>query len=223
MRTKLLVAAAITAAGLATSMAQSNVYSLNVVGYVNKVFLGTGQYSMIANPLNSTNNTIGGVLAVPTGTQVLKFDPNLGDYVTYTKVVFGNGWSPPAGATVSLAPGEGVLVKSPGASGDITNTFVGEVLQGSLTNTYAVGYNLSGNKVPDSGLVTTLGLTSPAVPNGTQLLKFDPNIQDYATFTKVIFGAGWSPSVPSLDVGEGFFIKNNGGSPFDWVRNFTVQ
>src|SRR5207249_3273515 len=41
MRTKtLLAAAAMLAAGFASSMAQSNVYSLNVVGYVNRVIPG---------------------------------------------------------------------------------------------------------------------------------------------------------------------------------------
>ena len=48
MRTKtLLLTAALSAAGIATSMAQ--VYSANAVGYVNKL-IPTG-FSMIANPV----------------------------------------------------------------------------------------------------------------------------------------------------------------------------
>jgi len=224
MRTKtLLAAAAVLAAGLASSMAQSsNVYSLNVVGYVNKTFLGNGKYSMIANPLNTTNNTLAGVLTVPNGTQVLKFNKAIGDYDIFTKVAFGNGWSPTVGATTSLNPGEGCLIHTPVASVDVTNTFVGEVLQATaapLTNAMTTGYNLIGNMVPDSGPVTSIQLTN--VPNGSQLLKLDTAIQDFAPFTKVAFGSGWSPSVPNIDVGEGFFINANAG--FNWVRTFTVQ
>src|SRR5690348_15250407 len=60
MRTKaLLCAAALLAAGVATSMAQSNVYSLNVVGYVN-VRMNQG-LTMIANPLDAGNNTVSNV------------------------------------------------------------------------------------------------------------------------------------------------------------------
>src|SRR6516164_550275 len=54
MRTKVLLCAAAVAAGALSSMAQSNVYSLNVVGYVNVPIVGGGSYNMIANPLNNT-------------------------------------------------------------------------------------------------------------------------------------------------------------------------
>src|SRR6266446_1325324 len=75
MRTKtLLAAAAMLAAGLASSMAQSNVYSLNVVGYVNKVMPSGGKYIMISNPLNTTSNTINSLLSgAAVGSQFLKF------------------------------------------------------------------------------------------------------------------------------------------------------
>ena len=62
MRTKtLILAAALTAAGLASSLAQSNVYSLNVVGYVNKTLTGGSLFSVVNNPLNTTNNTLAGI------------------------------------------------------------------------------------------------------------------------------------------------------------------
>ena len=79
MRTKtLLLAAALTAAGIASIQAQSNVYSVNVVGYVN-VVAPVGQFKMIANPLNATNNTIGGIGPVlPAGlAQIYKNEPAL--------------------------------------------------------------------------------------------------------------------------------------------------
>src|ERR1700730_12330845 len=58
MRTKTLVcAAALMAAGVATSMAQSNVYSLNVVGYINITF-PANKYTLTANQLVQTNSQV---------------------------------------------------------------------------------------------------------------------------------------------------------------------
>jgi len=227
MRTKtLLLSAVALAAGLLSSQAQSNVYSANVVGYVTKTFAGAGKYSMVANPLDTPTNTLSGVFgtSLPNGTQVLKFDPNIGDYVTYTRVAFGNGWSPAAGATATFAPGEGVIIKTPAASADLTNTFVGTVLQANpnpLTNSFAAGYKLTGDLVPLSGAVTNAAIQLTGVPNGSQILIFDANIQDFATYTKVAFGSGWSPSVPTINVGDGFFMK--AAAPFNWVSTFVVQ
>src|SRR5439155_14751749 len=64
MRTKTLLCAATLAAGLASSMAQSNVYSLNVVGYYN-VVIPAGQKRLIVNQLNTTNNTLVNILPGP--------------------------------------------------------------------------------------------------------------------------------------------------------------
>jgi hypothetical protein len=216
----MLAAAAALAAGLATSMAQSNVYSVNVVGYVNKVLVGGNKYTGVANPLNTTNNTLAGLFGgagtgLPSGSSVLKWSPGASDFTIYSKIPFGSGWSPAAGATATLNPGEGCLIKISGS--DYTNTFVGEVLQGSLTNSLLAGYQLIGNQVPDSGPVNTLGFVPP---NGSSLLKWDTVAQDWTIYSKIPFGSGWSPSVPSIDVGEGFMVNANGA--YNWVRNFTV-
>ncbi len=218
MRTKLLAAAAIIAAGVTSAVAQSNVYSLNVVGYVNKVIVGNSKYTGVANPLNTTNNTLAGLLGganvgLPTGSQVLKWSPGAADFTTYGKVAFGTGWTG-GGEAASLNPGEGALVFLQAAT-DYTNTFVGEVKQGNLTNAFQTGFQLAGNQVPDSGTVSSLGLVPP---NGSQLLKWDAGLQDWVTYGKLAFG--WTPSEPSLTVGEGFMISASSG--FNWVRNFTV-
>jgi hypothetical protein len=228
MRTKLLATAAILAVGLASSTAQNNVYSLNVVGYVNKTLVGGGEYTAVANPLNTTNNTLAGLFGgagqgLPSTSRVLKWNTTIADFDVYTKTAFGTGWSGPApGADTSLNPGEGCLVLTPAASGDITNTFVGEVLQGDQTVAMIAGYQLVGNKIPDSGEVTSLQLTN--VPTTSRLLKWNTAAQDWDIFTKTAFGTGWSGPLgttpPSLDVGEGFML--NAVSAFNWVRNFTV-
>jgi len=213
-------------AGALSSQAQSNVYSANIVGYVTRTFAGNGQYSMVANPLDSGSNTLSGVFgtSLPNGTQVLKFDPSIGDYVTYTRVAFGNGWSPTTGATATFAPGEGVIIKTPAASANLTNVFVGTVLQATtapLTNAFPAGFKLTGNLIPLAGAVTNATLQLTNVPNGSQILTFDSSIQDFVTYTKVAFGSGWSPTVPTLNVGDGFFV--NATAPFNWVSTFVVQ
>jgi hypothetical protein len=197
-------------------MAQSNVYSLNVVGYVNKTLTGNAKYTAVANPLTTSSNTIGGLLtaSVPVGSQVLKYDPAISDYNIYGRVAFGSGWTS-GGATVSLNPGEGVLIFMATGSSDATNTFVGEVMQGNLTNSFPSGYRAAGNIVPDSGLVSALGLVPP---NGSQLLKWNPTIQDWDVHGKLAFG--WTPSEPNIGVAESFIL--NSSSAFNWVRNFTV-
>lgn len=94
-------------------------------------------------------------------------------------------------------------------------------MQGNLTNSYAAGLTLSGNKVPESGLITSMQLTN--VPSGSSLLKWNFGLQDFDVYDK--FGATWflgpTPTTPSLDVGESFFMSAS--APFNWVRNFTVQ
>src|SRR4051812_16300088 len=67
MRTKtLLLSAVALAAGLLSSQAQSNVYSVNVVGYAN-ITLQPG-YNLISCPLLNSNNDVNTVLAVTTPT-----------------------------------------------------------------------------------------------------------------------------------------------------------
>ena len=64
MRTKTLVlaVAALTACAL-TASAQSNVYSLNIVGYVNVVLKGGSSYTLVANPLNAATNDLNTILS----------------------------------------------------------------------------------------------------------------------------------------------------------------
>src|SRR5437899_2710664 len=82
MRTKTLICAAALAAGALTSWAQSNVYSLNVVGYVNVALVGGaggGTFTMIANPLNRTDangNNITNLFKTPQDSdQIYRWNP----------------------------------------------------------------------------------------------------------------------------------------------------
>ena len=146
------------------------------------------------------------------------FNPTTVDYDTYTRVVFGNGWSPAAGATVDLSPGRGVLIHAAPAAPDVTNTFVGEVLQGSLVSPINAGYTFLGNKIPESGNATSLGLATTLVV-GSQLGMMDVSAQDFRVSTRAgpVF---WLPTIPVINVADGFYI--NSFAATNWVRNFTV-
>jgi hypothetical protein len=209
MRTKLLL---ITAAiGAASTLAlNAQVYSVNAVGYIN-LELKAG-LNLVANQLDNGNgNTVVDVLAgVPDGTTVYKFSPDTG-YTINTYDASFDEWSD---ATMSLSPGEGFWV---GVSEDTTVTLVGEVPQGTLVNPIAAGINLISSIVPQAGgLVTDLGYP---VADGDTVYKWENGSYVISTYD-----AGfdeWSPSEPSIGVGEGFWILT--ANAVEWTRDFSVN
>src|SRR5882762_7945075 len=159
MRTKtLLCLAALTAAGVTASMAQSsNVYSLNVVGYCTVVAQGGGAFNMVGNPLNNANNNITNLYkAPPDNTTLIRWDVGAqdlsGDQYSYS--TFAGQWlkngSP---GNFVMNPGEGVFLVSDGASPNVTNTFVGDVVQGPYNITLVGGsaFNAVCSTVPLGG------------------------------------------------------------------------
>jgi len=211
MKTKaLFTAGLLMAAGAVSSFAQT-VYSVNAVGFVNVTF--APGFSLACNPLDSGTNTFASLFAsVPNGTQVFKFDPIAGGFVggTFTRGSWG------ANGSITLNPGEGFFFKNPGATA-VTNTFVGNVMQGTLTTPLVSGFTLVGSQVPQQGLVATdLGLP---VANGDSVYKFDSVAQNY-TLNQIVRGT-WSPNEPTIAVGEGFFVKKAAAT--SWTRTFSVN
>ena len=225
MRTKtLLLTAALSAAGIASSMAQA-VYSVNAVGYVNTtLFPG---FTLVSNPLdNKTGNTIANLFGtgvsggVPDGFVVYYFDPAADDYVSaFYDSLFG-GWQPTAAGNQVIPPGEGAFVYWPGTANG-TNTFVGEVLQGAASNQQVPpGFSMKGSTVPIAGTVNEMGF--PAA-DGDAIYRWDPALDDYVSFFYDSLFGGWQPSVPSLAVGEAAFVFKAGTAPATWTRNFTIN
>jgi len=227
MKTKTLFFAVALAASVVTSRAQSNVYSQNVVGYVN-VPVPVG-YSLIANPLNAGNNSVSNVFKAAvdggaavgstvytwTGTSLV---PNQNDQ-------FDTTWQNP---TLSLPPGLGFFFYNPNAR--FTNTFVGEVNQGALSKIIPLGYSVHSSLIPLTGyLQTDLGLTN-AAPGDTVYLWNGANLVPCA---KDLFDFTWQPLPPPyscdpvqgplIPIGTGFFYQGQSGSSISWLRNFTVQ
>jgi hypothetical protein len=248
MRTKtLLLSAVLGALSCASMMAQ--VYSLNAVGYVNVTCVaanattGAGGFTIIANQLNTGNNVLTNLFTVdPAGSMdgdaVIKYNAATQSYITYTMGShypgFWSGGTPGVSdaSVTTLNPGEAAFFYNP--NNTITVTFVGTVLQGSMTNslvaanatTGAGGFNLVSSMVPQGGDISTnLGLTvDPAGSmDGDTVITFNPTTQGYTTFTAGSHYAGfWSPSAPQIAVGQGFFFYN-GNNPINWTRTFTVN
>jgi hypothetical protein len=229
MRTRVLICAAAVAAGALSAVAQSNVYSLNVVGYVN-LSLKDG-FNMIANQLDAdgfgTNNTIKGVFGaqLPPGTTVYAWNGAGYSIEKYTKTKDGSAtnWSTP---DYSLNPGQAAWVSIPTGSGNVTVTTVGTVLQGALVNPNiptAGGYTMVSSLVPLSGgLVSALGYNAGA---GDQVYQWNGSGYTINKYTKSKDGTktNWSlnSTEPTIAVGEGFWLQVSAGAA--WSNYFKVQ
>jgi hypothetical protein len=205
------------AAGVATSSAQ--VYSLNVVGYINVTVPANGFY-MVANQLDAGGgNDINTVIpTAPAGAQFYKYN---GTYVTSTYDPTIPGWD----TAMSLNPGEGGFFHNNTAS-PLTLTFVGEVMQGTLVNQIPQNFAIRSSIVPQQGTLQDLGIpisgTGSPSP-GDQVYVYNNGSYSSSTFDPTI--PGWdttgSPGGPTIAVGQAFFLHS--ATAYTWTRNFTVQ
>jgi hypothetical protein len=246
MRTKtLLLTAAVSAVGMATSLAQ--VYSVNAVGYVNltlrsdqpPVGVAPRFGTIIANPLNGTNNNLNTILPLPDayeGSKIFRFDVLLSGYSDPIEWIPGFGWfdatntTPSEGYPPSINPGEGFWIFPKGPS-PLSVTFVGDVPQGHLVSGLpsASKFALVGSVVPQSaaiGASTTPGTLLFPAEAGDKIYIFNENTQTYIDPYEYILAApgvpyGWfsanaddpGPDGPTIPVGTGFFIRKSAGDP----------
>jgi hypothetical protein len=214
MRTKaLLLGALIGAASLATSMAQ--VYSVNIVGYINVPILGDsfpGKWNLIANQLdNAAGNSVGVLMPNPGSERALTiytFDSEIQDYVNANWD--GSSWDDP---DVQIGVGQGAWVLNVGP--DYTLTLVGEVKTGPQTHELVAGWHLIAPIVPQTGLLGT-DLNYPTT-GATTIYTFDASIQDYWNFNHD--GSSWDEE-PNVVVGQGMWILRTTGG--NWTRTFNV-
>lgn len=229
MRIKsIILGAALIAAGALSSQAQSNVYSLNVVGYVNVPLYAVGpvasNFTFFANPLDAdgtgTNNTVTNVFGtnLPFGSIVYKFAGGAWSGFTYGKK---GGWN---GLTASLNPGEAVFVSLPSGSTPTNIVCAGTVLQGTLTNTNVLnGFSAWSSIAPVSSHIDTVGnggaQYTPTV--GDIYYSWDNTNQTWVSFT---FGkkGGFNGNDPLVAPGTGLFLSTTNPAP-SWVQTFTVQ
>ncbi len=207
MRTKLSVAAALAALAIT---AQAQVYSVNIVGYVNQTLPANGSV-FLHNPLDDGTNTVASVLSsVPNGTTLFVWNGSGYDFGSKS----GKGvWSFP---TKPLPTGTAWFIKSPSA---FTNTFVGETLVGpgeSVTNSLPALNVATGSLLPYGGDLnnstsTNLNLGN-TLPAGSSVFKWTGTTFDFASKS----GKGtWSKNL-AFGVGEGIFMK--AATATNWVQ-----
>jgi hypothetical protein len=200
MRTKALLSMAALAAGALTAAAQSNVYSLNIVGYVN-VTTPVG-YSFQSNPLDAApDNTAANVIANPDPTQDYSGPWDNSTIQTWT----GLGWKVSAFDSVTtdtttgftdvsgaqtaapvLSSGLGYLINN-GQGAVKTITYVGTVRTGTNSITYptsARAYAIGSMLPLGGGVITALGMSNP---DPTQDYS-GPLDNSYVEFLKVSAG-----------------------------------
>jgi hypothetical protein len=236
MRTKTaILAAALTALGSAAVMAQTNVYSLNAVGYVN-VTLFPG-FNMIADQLQSGTNTIGNLINDASGYYdhmvVYKWTGTGFQSDTANSAVssFADNWI--ANGVITLNPGEAAWLKNPNST-NVTITFVGTVPQGTLNTTIAGpnAFSMISSQVPQGGdLATDLGFTN--FNQGDTMYVFNPTNQAYKVYNYNTntgnsgFGSNFTGGTgdPILAVGQGFWYKTGASAPATttWSRTFSVN
>jgi len=215
MRTKtLLLTAALSAAGIATSMAQAPVYSVNAVGYVNTALVKG--YNLISNPLDNKatgGNVIKNLFAtLPPGAQIFKFNSTTAKFDSAFVDDFTGEITGPI-ADQTLVPGEGVFVQ---VSTPVTITFVGEVPAGALSNPIPQGLSIRSSQVPQAGKAST-DLGFPAA-DGDQIFVYQEATQKYIT-SNYEFGA-WDTE-PTIDVGESVFVSSAAAK--NWTRTFSIN
>jgi len=206
----LLVAGAVLATGAVSALAQGTVYSVNAVGFVNLVY--PSGFSLSSNPLNAATNDAATLFPTPpAGSKIYKFDANLGAF-TSSSFILG-AWRP----AVTIVPGEGFFFLN--ATGTpFTNTFVGNVQQGTLNTSLNAGFSLVSSQVPQAGLLQTdLGFVPAA---GDSVYTFDNNLGAYNSST-FLLGAWRGAGEPQIAVGQGFFVKKVASAT--WTRTFSVN
>ncbi len=198
----------------------AQVYSANVVGYVNQDLVKG--WNLVCNPLeNQENNTVVGLYGnnLPPGTTIYKWVNDGTVPVTgYVSTIFvmDDFWMPD---DFTLVPGEGafLLIPSDAPADKYTITYVGEVQQKADSNMKVqAGFTMISSKVPQAGLITT-DLGFPAADADT-VYTYAGGYQN-----SIYLGAAeaWLPEEPTIQVGQGFWSLK--GAAADWVRDFDAN
>jgi hypothetical protein len=229
MRTKtVLLSALLGALGSVSVMAQTNVYSLNAVGYIN-VTLSPG-YNIVSCPLwatdpsGATDNTISNLLGVNTNGQYKKWQIYGWNGAYITESGTGAGWV--SQGTNTINPGQAVWIENP-SNATYSVTFVGTVPAGSNSVAINNGYNLISSTVPASGDMVTnsiMLLTNSAPPTKKdQIYTWNALTTNYTTYSALGTPAAWTtdPVLPS--VGSGFWYYSTNATTKYWTEDYSVS
>jgi len=235
MKKTLLIAAAALAAGVISTQAQ--VYSQNIVGYVNTVLPGNNNYSLITCPVGGTNAAETALSCVQVGDTIFVWTGGGYNVLTYFGPNWdGNGhnWADGNGngqASPVLSPGQAIFYQN-GQGVAETNTFVGNVI---LTNSIVIpgnnNYSLIASTAPVADVIDGTNFALPFQVGDTVFLwtgggynvltYFGPNWDGLGH--NFADGNGNGQPSPVVPVGQGFFYQNGQGTSETWNQNFIIQ
>jgi hypothetical protein len=232
MRTKtLLLAAVLSAAGIASSLAQ--VYSVNVVGYIN-LTLKPG-LNLITAQLKGTNQNVNTILgsttpALPANSLLFTWNPVAQAFANAQIAGGDNKWYDPtsgAESTTTVSPGQSFFINNVGTV-DCMMTLVGEVPTGPTAVSVGNGLGFYGDPAPVSQNIVTNGF-----PVNDNDLLFTWNVTSQS-YNNALIGAGPTPgpqgwydatsgtlTVVAPAVGQGFVV-NRVNPASTWNRNFVI-
>jgi hypothetical protein len=191
------------------SAAYSQVYSQNIVGYINQSFYAGDNY--FANQLSTGDNSLDTIFtgAVPQGATFTEWDPTAQQFLPISTFT-GTSWS----INYSLTYGQGGLLDTPSG---FVNTFTGGVWSGFSATTQSftpplvtgTGSQLLSCYVPITATFYDVIGRGPA--NGESVTTLAAATQTYTTTT---FSNGvWDNGAPELGVGEAAFFNLDVATP----------
>jgi hypothetical protein len=194
--------------------------SSNVVGYVSLSVLPGN--NLIANPFNRSNNHLDTILPLANdGTQdgvtVFRWKVPTQAFGQPIEWIGGVGWvSNDPGEDFILSPGEGFAFQNTLPTA-FSVTFIGDAVQGNVTNQIPPSRSLLANKVPQAVPVESLLCFAL---DGDLVSILNPATQNFVNYQ--YDGFGWQPNEPTIPVGSSFFFQN-AGAPRSCVRTFNVD
>jgi hypothetical protein len=191
-------------------MVANEVHSANIIGYASTI-LPPG-FSLIANPLDATSNTIAELLKDwPDGTTLNKFDTRL--FRLSDHAVKHGKWTKPG---EKLMPGEGGIFFNPTPDHKSLN-FVGDVMQGNLSVPIPAGFSMRSSLVPLPGrLHEDLGFP---IGEGDVIHLFDREQQKYVLYP--FEGGKWKGDAPVVKVCEAFWVAKTEAA--NWTRTIAMN
>jgi len=231
MKKTLLIAAAALVAGIVSSEAQ--VYSANVVGYVNVVY-PSGANVLVATPLTTGNDVLTNVIqGAPASTTIQLWNPGTATFtgLSFTGPASNRHWKDTSGNNQDntlIGPGISYFVNAGGSSG-YTNTYVGTVVPtvgSSVTNVLAAGVVVAaGNLIPYADYVTNTATINLVPPAATVLQLWDPVNQVFNGFSytgpasnRTWKNTGGTVVYPQIGVAQGFFLQPGGSTTYNWAQ-----
>jgi hypothetical protein len=218
----LAIAAATLAVGAITSQAQ--VYSQNIVGYINYLSpTNAPGFDLVCNPLDNGTNSIKSLFAsAPGGSLIQVWNTASQSFLAFTYTAGHWKTNNVSADSFVIPPGTGFFIQVAGST-QLTNTFAGTIAVPTgvtVTNNIANAFTLVGSKIPYSDTVSnaaTVNITG--VPGGMGLQAWNVASQSFQAYT--YSGGKWKlngvANVPVINVGQGFFLYQASGS-YNWVQ-----